>query len=78
VMGAGADYSSTPNMDLYSAKLLVNGYSIDTSQHGRDMIDGGSGYFATNSTACGANIKRARGQFIKMQAANNALWRIAA
>jgi len=43
VMGAGADYSSTPNMDLYSAKLLVNGYSIDTSQHGRDMIDGGSG-----------------------------------
>jgi len=43
VMGAGAGFSATPNIDLYSAKLLVNGYTLDASQHGRDMIDGGSG-----------------------------------
>jgi Ca2+-binding RTX toxin-like protein len=78
VMGAGDGFSTTPNLDLYTAKLLINGYSIDTSQHGRDMISGGSGNFATESIAYCALFKRARGQFIKMQAANNALWRIAA
>ena len=39
----GANYSQTPNIDVYSAKLLINGYSIDASQHGRDTIFGGAG-----------------------------------
>lgn len=43
MFGSGADYSVTPNIDFYSAKLLVNGYSLDTSGHGQDYIDGGAG-----------------------------------